>query len=167
LKEILEKDPTERWITGSNDARLYGGPVSDLISGHSQRLLQIGVGLFLFTSFWGFFISMLPSPQLGRSVHTLAALQGVMFIGLGLLWPKLRLRVIGARAAFWLLLYSSAAILAAFVLASLWHAGNETMPLAANGAHGSAFQESVIRWIAYSSAPTGIASFALILWGLR
>jgi hydroxylaminobenzene mutase len=41
------------------------------------------------------------------------------------------------------------------------------MPLAAAGARGSAFQEAVIKLVAYSSAPTGITAFALILWGLR
>ena len=33
--------------------------------------------------------------------------------------------------------------------------------------HGSPLQEAVIKVVAYSSAPTGIVSFALILWGLR
>ena len=32
--------------------------------------------------------------------------------------------------------------------------------------HGSFFQETVIKIIAYSSAPTGITAFLLILWGL-
>jgi hydroxylaminobenzene mutase len=41
------------------------------------------------------------------------------------------------------------------------------MPLAAEVARGSDFQEAVIRIVAYSSAPTGIVSFALVLWGLR
>jgi len=41
------------------------------------------------------------------------------------------------------------------------------MPLAAGAARGSAFQEAAVTAIAYSSAPTGIISFALILWGLR
>ena len=41
------------------------------------------------------------------------------------------------------------------------------MPLAAEGAQGSDFQEAAIRVVAYSAAPTGITSFALILWGLR
>jgi hydroxylaminobenzene mutase len=90
-----------------------------------------------------------------------------MLLALGLAWPRLRLRPVASRAAFWLLVYSALAILAAFVLASLWSAGNETMPLAAGAAHGTMLQENVIRWVAYSSAPTGIASFALILWGLR
>jgi hydroxylaminobenzene mutase len=41
------------------------------------------------------------------------------------------------------------------------------MPLAAGAAHGSALQEAVIKIAAYSSAPTGLVSFALILRGLR
>ena len=69
--------------------------------------------------------------------------------------------------AFWLLVYSAFAILAAYVLGAFWGAGNETMPMAAGVAHGSAVQENMIKVLAYSSAPTGIVSFALILWGLR
>jgi hydroxylaminobenzene mutase len=41
------------------------------------------------------------------------------------------------------------------------------MPMAAGAAHGSAFQEAAIKAVAYSSAPTCIISFLLILWGLR
>jgi hydroxylaminobenzene mutase len=52
-------------------------------------------------------------------------------------------------------------------MASAWGAGNETIPLAAGAAHGSALQETVIKIVAYSSAPTGIISFMLTLWGLR
>jgi hydroxylaminobenzene mutase len=139
----------------------------DLLSRHGHYLLQIGVGLFLFTSFWGFAIHHVAEPRLGLSVHTLSGTEGVMLLALGLAWPKLRLRSAASRAAFLLLVYSALAILVAFVLASLWGAGNSTMPLAAGAAHGTTLQENVIRWVAYSSAPTGIASFALILWGLR
>src|SRR5207248_3329325 len=69
-----------------------------------------------------------------------------------------RVKVIGS---------SSLAIVAAYLLGAVWGAGNTTMPLAAGAAHGSNFQEAVIKIVAYSSAPTGIISFALILWGLR
>jgi hypothetical protein len=72
-----------------------------------------------------------------------------------------------SRIAFWFLVYSAFAILAAYALAAVWEAGNETMPLAAGPAHGSAFKEGVIKSVAYSSAPTGLISLALILWGLR
>jgi hypothetical protein len=46
-------------------------------------------------------------------------------------------------------------------------AGNSTMPMAAGFAHGTPTQEGVIKVAGYSSAPTGIVAFVLILWGLR
>jgi (hydroxyamino)benzene mutase len=141
--------------------------IPKLLSRQGHRLLQIGVGLFLFTSFEGFAIPYLAAPGLGRSVHTLSAFQGVFLLSLGLAWPKLILGAKTSRIAFWLLIYSSFAILAAFVMAGVLGAGNETMPLAAGAAHGSDFQETVIKVVAYWSAPTGLTSFGLILWGLR
>ena len=133
----------------------------------SQRLLQIGVGLLLFASFEGFVIPYFAAPRLGVSAHTLSALQSVLLLGLGLVWTRLNLGDVAARVAFWLLVYSTFAILAAYVLGAFWGAGNGTMPMAAGAAHGSPAQEGVIKVLAYSSAPTGIVSFALILRGLR
>jgi hydroxylaminobenzene mutase len=62
---------------------------------------------------------------------------------------------------------SALATVAAFLMAGVWGAGNSIIPLAAGAARGSAFQETAIAVVAYSAAPTGITSFALILWGLR
>ena len=140
---------------------------SKLLSRQGQRLLQVGVALFLLTSFEGFVIPYFASPMLGRSAHSLCALLGVMLIALGLAWPRLHLGRNGSQLAFWLLIYSGFAIVAAFLLAAIWGAGNSTMPLAAGPAHGSSLQEQVIKVVAYSSAPTGIVSFVTIFWGLR
>jgi (hydroxyamino)benzene mutase len=137
------------------------------LSRQGQRLLQIGVALLLLLSAEGFAIPHLAAPHLGVAAHKLAALQSVLTLALGLVWPKLNLGAATSRIAFWLFIYAAFAILAAFVMGAVWGAGNETMPLAAGTAHGSAFQETVIRVVAYSSAPTGLISFALILWGLR
>lgn|SRR5262245_6967638 len=140
---------------------------STALARQGHRLLQIGVGLFLFTSFEGFAIPYVAAPRLGLSLHTLTALQGVMLLALGLIWSRLKLGAATSQLAFWLLVYSTFAISAAYLIASVWGAGNSTMPLAAGIAHGSDFQETIIKVVAYSSAPTGIVSFALILWGLR
>ncbi len=140
---------------------------SIILARQGHRLLQVGVGLLLFTSFWGFFFPYLASPPLGLSVHELASLVATLFLGLGLVWPRLDLGAKASRTAFWLLLYSAAAIVAAYLLGAIWGAGNETMRLAAGSAHGSGFQEAAIRVVAYSSGPMGIVSFALIFWGLR
>ena len=138
-----------------------------MLSRQGHRLLQIGVALLLFCSFEGFAIPYVAAPRLGLSVHTLSALQSVLLLVLGLLWPRLNLGAASSRTAFWLLIYSTFAILAAYVMAAVCGAGNSTMPLAAGAAHGSAAQEAAIRIVAYSSAPTGIVAFAIILWGLR
>jgi (hydroxyamino)benzene mutase len=138
-----------------------------MLSRQGHRLLQIGVSLFLLTSFEGFAIPSFAAPRLGLSAHSLMALQAVLFIVMGSLWPKLRLGVGTSRLAVWLLVYSGLAIAAAYLLGAIWGAGNSTMPLAAGTAHGSDLQETIIKIVAYSSAPTGIVSFALILWGLR
>jgi (hydroxyamino)benzene mutase len=140
---------------------------ANLLSRQGHRLLQTGVALFLFTSFEGFVIPHFAAPILGRSAHSLSALLGVMLIAFGLLWPRLILGETAAQVAFWFLIYSGFAIVLAFLLAAFWGARNSTMPLAAGTARGTAFQESTIKAVAYSSAPTGIVSFALILWGLR
>ncbi len=140
---------------------------STALSRQGHRLLQVGVALFLFTSLEGFTIPYLAAPRLALSVHTLSALQGVLLLAMGLVWPRLNLGATTSRIAFWFLIYSSFAILAAYVMGAAWGAGNETMQLAAGAAHGSVFQETTIMVVAYSSAPTGLISFALILWGLR
>jgi hydroxylaminobenzene mutase len=51
-------------------------------------LIQIGVALFLLTSFQGLAVPYFAAPNLGRSVHTLSGFTGVMFLALGVVWPK-------------------------------------------------------------------------------
>ena len=140
---------------------------TNALAGQSHRLLQLGVALLLFSSFEGFAIAYLAVPRLGLAAHTLSALQGILILALGLLWPRLHLSENGSRLAFWLLIYSAVAILVAYVLAAAWGAGNSTMPLAAGVAQGSTSQEMAIKIVAYSSAPTGILALTIILWGLR
>src|SRR5215475_4917967 len=139
---------------------------SNALIHQGHRLLQIGVALFLLTSFEGFAIPHFAVPLLGRSAHSLSALLGIMLIALGLVWPRLKLGATGAGTAFWFLIYSGFAITAAFVIAAALGAGKATMPLS-GAPQGTQFQELIIAIVAYSSAPTGITSFALILWGLR
>jgi (hydroxyamino)benzene mutase len=142
-----------------------------LLPRQGQRLLQLGVALFLYSSLDGFVIPLLASPRIGLSVHTLSALQGVMLLAIGLLWPKLKLSARASKVAFWCLIYSALAILAAYTVAALWGVGIETIKLMGELPHGlsrgSPFQETLIKVLAYSSAPTGLTAFVLILWGLR
>ena len=129
--------------------------------------MQIGAALLLFSALEGFAIPFLAAPNLALSAHKLSALEGVLLVALGLVWSThLNLGATSSRIAFWLLIYSSIAILAAYVIGGIRGAGNETMPLAGGAAHGSAPEEMLIKVVAYSSA-SGLISFWLIFWGLR
>jgi hydroxylaminobenzene mutase len=144
---------------------------SNILSLQSQRLLQIGILLILYASIDGFVIPFFGSPRIGLSVHTLSALQGIFLLALGAVWTRLKLGGTASRVAFWCLVYSTFAILAAYTLAAIWGAGIETIALAGELPHGlaqgSTFQEGLIKLLAYSSAPTGLVCFALVLWGFR
>ena len=135
------------------------------------RLLQVGIVLILYSSIEGFVIPYFGSPRVGLSAHTLGALEGVLVLALGILWPKLSLRAMASRIAFWCLLYSAFAILGSYTIAAAWGVGNETIVLAGELPHGlhhgSAFQETLIRILSYSSAPTGLTAFLFVFWGLR
>jgi len=69
----------------------------NLLSRQGHRLLQIGVALILYSSFEGFVIPYLGSQRIGLSVHTLSALQGVLLLAVGLVWPRLVLGAVAAR----------------------------------------------------------------------
>jgi hydroxylaminobenzene mutase len=142
-----------------------------LLSRQGLRLLQIGVALLLYSSFVGFAIPYFTSQRIGLSVHTLSALQGVMLLVLGLVWPRLKLGATASRVTFWFLVYGTVAILTAYTIAAIWGVGIETIRLMGelpHGlSHGSAFQETFIKVLSYSSGPPALISFALILWGLR
>jgi hydroxylaminobenzene mutase len=141
------------------------------IPDQGQRLLQIGIVFLLYSSVDGFAIPYLASPRIALSVHTLSALQGILLLALGLLWPRLKLGMTGSRIAFWCLIYSAVAILAAYTIAAASGVGNETIALMGELPHGlhrgMASQETLIKVLAYSSAPTGLMALALVLWGLR
>jgi hydroxylaminobenzene mutase len=143
----------------------------DISARQSQRLLQTGIGLILFSAFWGFVIPQLGSQRIGLSVHTLAAFEGVFFLAQGLVWQRLVLGRRAFRIAFWFSIYATFAILAAYIVAAVLGVGLETIALMGELPHGLArgtpLEETVIKILAYSSAPTGIASYVLILWGLR
>ena len=137
------------------------------LSRHGHRLLQVGVALLLLVSLEGFTIPVLASPPLGLAAHRLGALLAVLMLAIGLIWPRLDLAPVAEGVAFWAFLSSGLSILAAYVVAAALGAGNETLVLTAGNARGAALEESLIKVVGYSSAPTGLRAFTLILVGLR
>jgi hydroxylaminobenzene mutase len=133
----------------------------------AQRLLQVGVGLFLFAVLLGLAIPHFAVPRLALSAHLIGILQGVFLAMVGLLWPRLTLTLAQFKVTFWLLVYEAVAATLSNVLAAAWGAGNTIIPIAAGSAHGSDLQEIVINIGLRSTALALIVALALILWGLR
>jgi (hydroxyamino)benzene mutase len=145
--------------------------ISRLLARQAHRLLQIGMALLVYSSLDGFVIPYLGSPRIGLSVHTLSAYQGVLLLTQAFLWTRLRLGVTASRVAFWCLLHGTSAILAAYTVAAAWGVGSDTIQLMGELPHGlsrgTVFQETVIKVLAYSSAPTGLTWLGIVVWGLR
>jgi len=133
----------------------------------SQRLLQIGISLFLAAVLLGLAIEQFTVPRLALSAHLLGILQGILLVVLGLLWPRLNLTQPQLRLAYWLVVYQAVAAPLSNALAALWGAGNSIVPIAAGAAQGSTIQEAVIRIGLRSSGLALIIGLLLILWGLR
>jgi len=129
------------------------------------------MSLLVFSSLDGFAIPHLASPRIALSVHTLSAFQAVLLLVQGSFWMQLKLSPGQSSTAFWCALYSTFAILGAYLVAAFWGVGNETIQLMGELPHGLArgtvLQETFIKILAYSSAPTGLTWFVLVIWGLR
>ena len=136
-------------------------------SSQSQRLLQVGVGLLLVAVLLGLAIPNFTVPRLALSAHLVGILQGILLIVVGLLWPRLNLKPMQLKLAFWLVLYQAVAAPLSNLLAAAWGAGNSIIPLAAGAARGTTAQEVVINIGLRSAGAALILGLLLILWGLR
>ena len=56
-------------------------------------LLRIGILFILYSLVEGFVIPFFASSRIGLSVHTLGALEAVLLLALGLLWPSWHFKV--------------------------------------------------------------------------
>jgi len=141
--------------------------MSDGMSRHGHRLLQVGALLFLLALLAGLGVPRFAVPRLGLSAHLLGLMQGTFLMVAGLLWPKLRLTRSLSGIGCGLAVYGCLAAWTANVCGAVWGAGASMMPIAAGGARGSAVQEAAIRVLLMTGAASLVAVAALILWGLR
>lgn len=64
---------------------------AEMRSHQAHRLLQLGVGMVLLASLQGCVIEQFTVPAPERSAHMVAITTGLLFVALGLLWPRLNL----------------------------------------------------------------------------
>jgi hydroxylaminobenzene mutase len=131
-----------------------------------HRLLQLGYALFLLGLLTGFGLPAMENPRMGLASHLEGIMNGLFLILLGILWQRLVLSRRQAIATFALAIFGTFANWAATLLAALWGAGH-SMPIAAAGNQGLAWQEGILDLLLFSLSFAMIGVCGLVLWGLR
>lgn len=137
---------------------------SGIIKWQSDRLLFLGVLLFLFGLIIGLFIPMMTNPRMGLSAHLEGTLNGMFLVILGLIWNKLLLNDKWLTSAFWLTIYGSFANFVAVTIAAITGAG-KLMPIA-GGKEGTSIQEGIISFLLISLSLAMILVCLIVLTGL-
>ena len=132
-----------------------------------QRLLRVGITLFLLALLVGLAVPRFAVPRLGLSTHLLGLMQGTFLLVAGSLWPKLTLTRTLSRVGSYLAAYGCIAAWTANLLSALWGAGNSMLPIAAGQARGSVLQERIIAGGLVTAAVSLITMAMIMLWGLR
>ena len=132
-----------------------------------QRLLRVGILLFLFALLVGLAVPRFAVPRLGLSTHLLGVMQGTFLLVLGSLWPKLQLTQGVSRVGSYLGVYGCIAAWTANLFGALWGAGRSMLPIAAGQAQGNLVQERIIAGGLITAAVSLIVMAMITLWGLR
>jgi hydroxylaminobenzene mutase len=130
----------------------------------SDRLLFLGVLLFLLGLLIGLFIPMMTNPRMGLSAHLEGIMNGMFLVILGLIWNKLVLNDKWLTSAFWLILYGTFANFVAVSVAAFTGAG-KMMPLA-GGKEGTSAVEGLISFLLVSLALAMIFVCLIVLTGI-
>jgi (hydroxyamino)benzene mutase len=132
-----------------------------------HQLLWVGIATFVLACLWGFAIPFVALPSTALTTHRLGFLLGLITLVLGLMWPRLQFDVTAARLASCSYVYAVAATLLGYALAAIWGAGGSALPIASDATRGSATQEIVIDVLLGSASILFLATFAMMLSGLR
>lgn len=130
----------------------------------SNRLLFLGILLFLFGLIIGLFIPLMTNQRMGLSAHLEGIMNGMFLVILGLIWNKLVLNDKWLTTAFWLTLYGSFTNLVAVTIAAITGAG-KMMPIA-GGKEGTSMVEGLISFLLISLALAMIFVCFIVLTGL-
>lgn len=136
-------------------------------SNYNLKLIRYGILLFLFGLITGFVIPAMQNPRMGLSSHLEGILNGILLIVFGLIWSKLILSDKLQKWTYSLALFGTFANWLTTLLAAIWGAGSEMMPIAGMKMNGNLIQEIIIKFGLLSLSISMIVVCLLILWGLK
>lgn len=134
---------------------------------HSRKLIRYGIILFLLGLITGFLIPAIQNPRMGLSSHLEGTMNGMLLIIFGIIWTKLNLSNKLLNFGFGLSLFGTFTNWGTTLLAGIWGAGAEMMPLAGGDFKAAAWQEIIIKFGLISLSLSMLVVCGLLLWGLR
>jgi hydroxylaminobenzene mutase len=138
----------------------------DNISDYALKLIRYGLILFLLGLFTGFSIPALQNPRMGLSSHLEATMNGMLLILFGLIWNKLFLSENQKKLAFYLALFGTFTNWLTTLLAGVWGAGADMMPIAGQNMHGTLWQEIFIKFGLISLSLSMVVVCMILIFGI-
>lgn len=132
----------------------------------AQRLIFLGMLLFLFGLGIGLLIPALANPRMGLSSHIEGVLNGMLLVMFGLIWTRVRLSARWLKASFWLAVYGTFANCFGILVAAVFDAG-AMLNVAAEGREGPAFAEAVVTASLMTLTVAMLVVSVAVLIGLR
>lgn len=115
----------------------------------------------------GFLIPVLQNPRMGLASHLEGTMNGMLLIIFGLIWLKLNLTTNLFKWCFGLSLFGTFTNWFTTLLAGIWGAGSEMMPIAGEGLTGKLWQEIIIKFGLISLSISMIVVCLILLWSMR
>lgn len=138
---------------------------SDLSLRQSDRLIFLGLFLFLLGLLVGLFLPLVANPRMGLSSHLEGIMNGMFLVILGLIWPRVNLSKKWMTFTFWLAVYGTFANWLGILLASIFNAGGQ-LTIAAQGQKGSDSAEFIVNFLLITLTLAMLIICMVILVGL-
>lgn len=132
----------------------------------SNRLIFLGVFLFLLGLIIGLFVPIFANPRMGVSSHIEGVLNGMFLIILALIWHKIDLSIRWLKITFWLAVYGTFANCLGILFAAIFN-GGKMLGIMAQGKEGTALVEAVIGFSLISLSIAMIVVSIAVLIGLK
>ena len=132
----------------------------------SNKLIFLGVLLFLFGLIVGLLVPLFANPRMGVSSHLEGVLNGIFLIVLGLIWDKVALDVRWLKVTFWLAVYGTFINWFGILVAAIFNAG-KMLGIAANGREGPVIAEVFVTFALITLSIAMLMICVIILVGLN
>lgn len=131
----------------------------------ADRLLFLGVVLFLLGLISGLLTPQMGSPRLGLSSHLEGVMNGLVLMVLGLMWPRIDLPDMMLKLTFYAVINGTFANWGGVMVGAIWNAGG--MMHVASGHVGPQMAEIAVRVLLYSVVVCMIYTCVAVMWGLH